>query len=233
MAYNIKDYEQVSVSTDAILLAYDEQEGLKAIVMRRPQAEEFFADKLTLIGGFTHKGNYFIDECINTLKRKINLTLNSEQLYEQHVISTPNRDPRGWIVSVPYISYLDTEQYKELDKSKVVIIDVTINDNITLTLDGDELTENDFGFDHYTILMDTIAELIKSTEWSLRFTQLIGQAFTLKSAHELYTLLNPNNTVVINNFKRKFKLLLEETQLVSKDKKPGVKAKLYSAKTFY
>ena len=41
MAYNIKDYEQVSVSTDAILLAYDEQEGLKAIVMRRPSTEEF------------------------------------------------------------------------------------------------------------------------------------------------------------------------------------------------
>ena len=224
MAYNIKDYKQVSVSTDAILLAYDKQEGLKAIVMRRPSTEEFFADKLTLIGGFTHKGNYFIDECINTLKRKINLTLNPEQLYEQHVI---------WIVSVPYISYLTTEQYKELDKSKVVIVDVTITDKITLTLDDKELTETDFGFDHYTILMDTIAELIKSTEWSLRFTQLIGQAFTLKSAHKLYTLLNPNNTVVINNFKRKFKLLLDETQLVSKDKKPGVKAKLYSAKTFY
>lgn len=233
MAYNIKDYEQVSVSTDAILLAYDEQEGLKAIVMRRPSTEEFFPDKLTLIGGFTHKGNYFIDECINTLQRKINLTLNPEQLYEQHAISTPNRDPRGWIVSVPYISYLNTEQYKALDKSKVVIVDVTITDKITLTLDGNELTETDFGFDHYTILMDTIKELIKSTEWSLRFTQLIGQAFTLKSAHKLYTLLNPNNTVVINNFKRKFKLLLEETQLVSKDKKPGVKAKLYSAKTFY
>ena len=79
------------------------------------------------------------------------MTLNPEQLYEQHVISTPNRDPRGWIVSVPYISYLTTEQYKELDKSKVVIVDVTINDNITLTLDSGRLTESDFGFDHYTI----------------------------------------------------------------------------------
>ena len=233
MAYNIKDYEQVSVSTDAILLAYDENKGLKAIVMRRLQAEEFFANKLTLIGGFTHKGNYFIDECINTLKRKINLTLSPEQLYEQHVISAPNRDPRGWIVSVPYISYLDTEQYKALDKSKVVIVDVAISDKITLSLGGETLTETDFGFDHYTILMNTIAELIKSTEWSLRFTQLLGKAFTLKSAHELYCLLNPDNTVLINNFKRKFKSLLTETQLVSKDKKPGVKAKLYSAKTFY
>lgn len=233
MSYNIKDYEQVSVSTDAILLAYDANEGLKAIVMRRPSTEEFFPDKLTLIGGFTHKGNYFIDECINTLQRKINLILSPEQLYEQHVISTPNRDPRGWIVSVPYISYLDTKQYQELDKSKVVVVDIAIADTITLTLNGENLTETDFGFDHYTILMNTIKELIKSSEWSLRFTQLLGKAFTLKRAHQLYSLLNPNNTVLINNFKRKFKTLLEETTLVSKDKQPGVKAKLYSAKTFY
>ena len=232
MAYNIKDYEQVSVSTDAILLAYDESEGLKAIVMRRPSTEEFFPNSLTLIGGFTHKGNYFIDECIDTLERKINLKLNPEQLYEQHVISTPNRDPRGWIVSVPYISYLDSEQYAKLDKSKVVIVDVTITDTITLTLDGNKLTENDFGFDHYTILMDTIAELIKSTEWSLRFTQLLGKAFTLKSAHKLYTLLNPDNTVLINNFKRKFKLLLEETQLVSKDKNQELKQNFIQLKPF-
>lgn len=235
MAYNIKNYEQASVTTDAVLLSYDKQlKKLKVILIKRPESEEFYPNKFTLIGGFTHPNEYFIDACINTLKRKINIDLQSHQLFEQRTISTPYRDPRGWIVSVPYISYLNEEQFKQLDQSTVCVIDCDITNNeLTLSLNGQLLTKDDFGFDHYDILIANIKEVVKSTEWSLRFTLLLGNKFTLKDAFDLYKTLNPESSLIINNFKRKFKDLLVQTTQTATSKKPGIQARLYKVKHFY
>ena len=236
MSYNIKNYEQASVTTDAVLLSYDKQiKKLKIILIKRPETEEFYPNKLTLVGGFTHPNEYFMDACINTLKRKINIDLQAHQLFEQRTISTPHRDPRGWIVSVPYISYINENQFKQLDLSMVQIIDCQIDNyfNITLSLNGAVLTKDDFGFDHYDILMTNIKEVIKSIEWSLRFTLLLGNKFTIKDAFDLYKTLNPESNLIINNFKRKFKDLLVKTTQTEKTKKPGIRANLYKVKQFY
>ena len=156
------------------------------------------------------------------------------QLFEQRTISTPHRDPRGWIVSVPYISYINEDQFNQLDLSMVCVIDCDIKDNDpTLSLNGQELTKDDFGFDHYDILIANIKEVIKSTEWSLRFTLLLGNKFTIKDAFDLYKTLNPQSSLIINNFKRKFKELLVQTTQTEKSKKPGIRAQLYKVNQFY
>lgn len=230
--YNIKDFEQPSISTDALLFAYDIDENkLKMILIERNSNAEFYPSYLSLIGGFTHPNVEMVDDCILTIKNKTGILIDKSDLKAERIINTIGRDPRGWIVSLPYLSYLSYDKYKSILNNKtsnIRIIDIIFDSkDIKLFLNNKELTSEDFAFDHYDIIIYYANELKKSLAWSGEFMALLNDKFTLSDAFELYSIIKVKNDLVINNFKRTYKSVLINTNEKLLTKNTGPKPLLY------
>lgn len=218
-------YKRPSVTTDAVVVAYN-GENIKLILTKRPADDEYFADKLSLIGGFVKENKTFIDSCLDTIENKTNLEFKINNIYEQRAISYPDRDPRGWVVSIPYIIILNKELYDKVDKSTFTEIDVYYDKNGPYL----KVKPSEFAFDHLQIILEVVKELQVSTDWSNMFLKLLPEEFTINDAYNLYKTINPNSSLVVNNFKRTYGKFIEEVNSKEKSKAAGRKARLFKLK---
>ena len=219
-------YDRPSITTDAIIFAYN-QNNVKLILTKRTEKDEY--GKLALIGGFVHPNMTFKQSCIETVKRKINLKLTDDQVFEQRPVSNPARDPRGWVASVPYIVFLNNDQFKQLDLTNLEIFNLHF-DAFGGFINEDEANSTEIAFDHEQILIEFIKELKDSTLWSGRVMKLLPKTFTINEAFNLFKLINPESKLVINNFKRSYGKFIKQTNQKSTDKLVGRRAAIFTLK---
>ena len=100
--------------------------------------------------------------CQREVREEVNLDLPLEKIEQLMTVSTPGRDPRGWTVTIAHLVYLPSRALDLVqagdDAKDVVFVDVDFQTG-KCYLDGVELEEQAFAFDHYAIIQESIKRI--------------------------------------------------------------------------
>lgn len=94
MPVNERGYEVPTLATDAVLV----EDGRVLLIQR---GKDPFAGAWALPGGFVEVGETVEDACIRELVEETGIEAETRELIG--VYSDPERDPRGHVVSVPFL----------------------------------------------------------------------------------------------------------------------------------
>ena len=225
---DLPKYETPSVTAD--MVAYCFVEGkLKLLTIKRRAHP--YQNKYALVGGFVDKEEDAYQACIREVKEEVGLDLPLEKVEQLLTVSTPGRDPRGWVITIAHLVYLPAEALELAqagdDAKEVQFIDVDFKQG-TCSLEGQLLTEADFAFDHYQIIQESIRRIQGRLDWNPTFLHLLESPFTVYEGTELVNLINPRKEILPNNFLVKYGPYVEEVGVKrSPKKKPR---KLYRLK---
>ena len=99
----LTDYPRPSVAVDTAVLTLQVELGLVVLEVRRPAGTGW-----ALPGTFLHEGETLADAVNRSLRVKANVQgLHPRQL---HVFDAPDRDDRGWVLSVAHVEVVRPEQ---------------------------------------------------------------------------------------------------------------------------
>ena len=168
------------------------------------------------------KGEDAAHACQREVREEVNLDLPLEKIEQLMAVSTPGRDPRGWTVTIAHLVYLPSRALGLVqagdDAKDVVFVDVDFRTGKCF-LEGVELEERAFAFDHYAIIQESIKRIQGRLDWNPTFLYLLGEEFTVYEGTELVNLINPGRPIVSNNFLVKYGEYVEEVGLKRVPKK--------------
>lgn len=203
MEYNY-NFPRPSLTTDCLIFGYNGQ-SLKLLLVQR--ASEPFKNKWSLPGGFV-KVTETTEQCAQRiLLEKTGLQkVFIEQLF---TFSEPNRDPRGWTVSVAYYALINSTQ-----------VETKIGRNTTDVqwFDWNELPS--LAFDHKKIVKMGINRLKGKVTYQPVGFELLDQYFSLRSLQQLYENILENK-IDKRNFRKKIlktELLIPKKNQVKQNK---------------
>ena len=207
---DLPTYETPSVTADMVAYCFVEGQ-LKLLAIRRKAHP--YQHRLALVGGFVNKDEDATHACIREVKEEVGLDLPVNKVEQLMTVSTPGRDPRGWVITIAHLVYLPAEAvdlaHAGDDAKEVVFLDVDFKKSQCL-LEGKVLTASDFAFDHYQIIQESIKRIQGRLDWNPTFLYLLEEHFTVYEATELVNLINPGRPIVSNNFLVKFGEFVEE-----------------------
>jgi 8-oxo-dGTP diphosphatase len=143
------DYARPALTVDVIVKRYNDIKNTHQTLLIK-RASEPFKDCYALPGGFVNEGETIIQAAIRELKEETNLSLLPSLLQQVFIADTPNRDPRGWTISVvfkciPILTMEDTLNIIARDDAK----EIFWRDDSDLYI-----KKKKFAFDHFDILMN-------------------------------------------------------------------------------
>ena len=208
---DLPKYETPSVTADMVAYCFVEGQ-IKLLVIKRKAHP--YQNKYALVGGFVDKHEDAYQACIREVKEEVGLEIPLEKVEQLMTVSTPGRDPRGWVITIAHLVYLPANCYQPsqgwlmmLRKSPFLMLDFKTRS----FRDGERLlTAEDFAFDHYQILLESIKRIQGRLDWNPTFLHLLESPFTVYEGTELVNLITPRRPIVSNNFLVKFGEYLEE-----------------------
>ena len=226
---DLPKYETPSVTADMVAYCFVEGQ-LKLLVIKRKAHP--YQNKYALVGGFVDKHEDAYQACIREVKEEVGLEIPLEKVEQLMTVSTPGRDPRGWVITIAHLVYLPAIAVDQVqagdDAKEVTFLDVDFKTRSFR--DGERiLTAEDFAFDHYQILLESIKRIQGRLDWNPTFLHLLESPFTVYEGTELVNLITPRRPIVSNNFLVKFGEYLEEAGVKRVPKKKP--RKVYKLKT--
>lgn len=202
------DFPTPIVTVDAVILTLEDNR-LKLMLGRRELAP--FAGDLALPGGYVH-----VDEDVSVagaMQRILRQKCGVEGVYLEQVetFSGPDRDPRGWSVSVAHLALVSRDQLPEASDT------VRFHDVEDLP---------DLAFDHASIIAAALRRLRGKGAYSTLPAAFLGQTFTLTEMQRAYEVVL-GERLNLSAFRRKVMDLglVEETG--DKDTRTARPAALY------
>lgn len=215
----MKEYDKPIATVDLIIVTLIDNIPHFMLTKR---TEDPFKDSYSLLGGFifTDQDETINDTVDRVLKTKIGLT---NIYYEQlESIGLKNRDPRGWSLSVSYVSLLPWDIAKEIKPTN------KISEIQWKTLE--EIENIKLAFDHNEIIKTGMQRIKTKINYSTLPVYLLPEYFTLTELQNVYEAFLG---IILDKsgFRKKIKDIpfLEETDLKTKNKNCRP-AKLYKAK---
>src|SRR5215212_10350500 len=98
----LEEYPRPSVAVDTAVLTVAPDRTLSVLLVRRNGADH--RDAWGLPGTFLHKGERLSDAVLRSLDQKAGLR--GETPRQLHVFDDPDRDERGWVLSVAHVVVL-------------------------------------------------------------------------------------------------------------------------------
>lgn len=97
--HSLEAYPRPSVAVDVALLTLDADHRLAVLLHERK--EKFATGELSLPGTFLHAGERLRDAALRALRLKVGVT--GEEPEQLQVFDDPERDNRGWVLSVAHV----------------------------------------------------------------------------------------------------------------------------------
>lgn len=169
MPYNYS-YPHPALTVDAILFTYSGNE-LKVLFIQR--GIEPYKGKWAFPGGFVEENETVEDAIKRELMEEV--AISADSLQQFYTASAPERDPRGWTVSVVFIGFVgaDNSTVKAGD-------DASIAEWFSLS----KVTV--LAFDHNDILTKARLFLVELIRKSVINDSLLPSVFLLEQLHSLY-----------------------------------------------
>lgn len=102
------DYPHPAVTVDCVIFGKDESEELKVLLIER--ANPPFQGKWALPGGFVDENEPSEISAQRELEEET--SVNNVNMQQFYTFSTPNRDPRGWTISIAYYAVVNITDCK-------------------------------------------------------------------------------------------------------------------------
>lgn len=176
-------YKRPALTSDIILFRFENQKLQSLFIQRK---DDPFAGKWAFPGGFVDEGETAKDAAIRELEEETGLS--GIQLAQFYTSSTPNRDPRGWTVSVVFIGFVNTEIFlKPGDDAQDAD-----------WFDLDKIPE--LAFDHDTLLQFAISELKRRLLFSVFGMEVLTLNFSEKMILSIYSQISGSEKTAFNLF---------------------------------
>lgn len=156
-------------TVDAVVLTIEDDE-LKVLLHRR--TKEPFKDQWALPGGFIHVDKDADAE--SAIQRVMSAKTGVTGVYMEQLqtYSGPDRDPRGWSVSIAHLALVPRDLLGDMDPDLVALMSV---DNLS-----------DLAFDHATFISSAVARLRGKGAYSTLPASFLGAEFTLGEIQKAY-----------------------------------------------
>lgn len=191
------EYENPAVTVDNIILKFDKKENELMIYLKRREIEPF-KGQLALIGGFISKVDMTVNKAVERIlqEKMIKDWRKHCQLNQSLPIycgKAKERDPRGWVMTVPNIIITD-----DFEDENWIPLNHIIDNSIQLA------------FDHRELVMDAV-QLIKK--------QIINETFEIIKC--LIPIFNKEqlNSILSTLFRTNKKQMEIETKNFARDLK--------------
>ena len=153
--YRSRNYPKPAMTADIVVFARA-GEGLKVLLIRRKGHP--FIGKLALPGGFANENESVEQSAARELEEETGVTGLELKLVD--VFSKPGRDPRGWVVSVAFVSVVDASRlsvHAGDDAAEADWYDISIGtDGLKLAYHGGEIALSELAFDHEEVLIKAL-----------------------------------------------------------------------------
>lgn len=246
MGYSIADFERPSVAVDAVVFGVDDYKSatmdekvLKILLIKR--GEEPYKGMYALPGGFLKKDETTEEAVARELAEEAGVA--GSKLIPLKVYSGEGRDPRGWIISVGFISLTNTVRLStecQSDAAEAVWMDFRYEFNGSsekLTISNDEtvleiaaengrVIRNDFPFDHGTIIYDSFKKLQDEARYHDIIFDLMPELFTVSDLHGPYQMILQKKESM-QAFRKRMSHKIEETDQYDDTTAAHKKSKLY------
>lgn len=217
---DLPQYERPSVTADMVAYCFVDGQ-MKLLVIKRKAHP--YQNTYALVGGFVDPNETATQACIREVEEEeVGLVISPEKVEQLLTVSTPGRDPRGWVITIAHLVYLPAEVMDRVvagdDAKEVHFLDVDFKKR-ECSLDGQVLTEKDFAFDHYQIIQESIKRIQGRMDWNPTFLYLLEEEFTVYDATALINTIHPSKEILSNNFLVKYGEYIEEAGLLRVPKK--------------
>lgn len=217
------EYEKPSLTVDIVLMCYNKEEDqLKLLLIKRKSHP--YRNSWALPGGFVSPNESTGESVLRETKEETGVLISKHNIEQLHTFSTPNRDPRGWVVTVSYLAFIGEEPLipgddaKEAswfnmkrDGSKLILSD----GEAVIMLDLNDPTASDhhlLAFDHSEILLKAFNRVANKMEHEPQVLQVLGQDFTITEARKVFAKFwgIDYKTIDHSNFKKAMLQYFEE-----------------------
>lgn len=226
---NYKEYERPSVAADIVTFGIDSERPenkreldnkmLKILLIKR--GEEPFKGQYSLPGGFLRPTETIEEAALRELNEETGI--NTATLIPLKTYSTPDRDPRGWIVSCAFaalIRTIDTNTAEISDAESAFWVTVEMKDKVILINDGDivikirdgKAVSDELAFDHAQIIYDAFLKLRDEVINHDIIFDLLPEYFTIADLQVPYEMITGKKEAAAN-FRRKMSKKIEETDM--------------------
>ncbi|MGY1662298.1 NUDIX domain-containing protein [Geodermatophilus sp. SYSU D00705] len=195
----LTDYPRPSVAVDtAVLTVPDDDPRLCVLLVRR--AGESRAEEWALPGTFLHEGETLAVAVQRSLGEKAGLTpdVAPRQL---HVFDEPDRDDRGWVLSVAHVAALPWRQAEPVLAARSDDVVVRPVDEVRGLL-----------FDHDEIVRRAVADMRAAYAARPDPDGLLEEPFTIRELHRLHDAVAGGLPFSADTFRRAMLPMLDETQ---------------------
>lgn len=179
---------------------------LKVLMIRRKKWP--YAGSWALPGGFSNEDETLLAAAKRELKEETQI----DGLHIEHlnVYSTPNRDPRGWIISSAYYALVNEGHLEKRkaadDAAEVQLFSVTevLEKMKKGNPDGDfEENDNTLAFDHNIILQDALERIQEKMLTTDIAREFLPEEFTITELLQIIQTVVPSFDEERSNFVRK------------------------------
>lgn len=246
---DLPTYEKPSVTVDNVILAYDKSSDEVKMLMIKRKAHPY-KDCWALPGGFVEPTESTDETVIREVKEEVGLDISKKNIEQLYTFSTPNRDPRTWVITVAYLTFLpelpDVIAGDDAKEAQWFSVNTSRNDFSLVGTDGtifeiktskDKVNKNyntNIAFDHASIIRTALLRIQGSLDWKPKVLNILGDTFTLLSARKVYSKFIPVNSykdIDNSNFKKTHGKLFEEVG--QRAEKVGRPAKVFKLKDTY
>ncbi|WP_099222758.1 NUDIX domain-containing protein [Listeria costaricensis] len=216
--YQEKDqptYETPSVTIDNVIFSYDRQEDLLKILLIKRKNHPF-QDYWALPGGFIQKGESADDCCIRETYEETGIKIFADQIEQLYTFTEPERDPRGWILTISYLAFLHQLPVQAgSDAGEARWFDIWIDSNEISLVSGDDtliLTDQKLAFDHVKIIQMAIKRIVGKLYYQPKLLLLLEPPFTIVEARKVFGkfLGVPYKEIDHSNFKKEILKFVDE-----------------------
>jgi 8-oxo-dGTP diphosphatase len=169
------EYERPGVAVDCVIFGLDlDEENLRVMLIERDLKP--FRGMWAIPGGFVRKGESLEQAAIRELREETGISdVYLEQLY---TFGEPDRDPRGWVVSVAYYALVSPDKHSVVastDARRAQWFPVTRLPRLA--------------FDHPRILDVALDRLRGKVTYAPIGFELLPEKFTIKQLQKVYEIV--------------------------------------------
>lgn len=216
------EYPRPALTVDCVVFGFDDAAGaLDVLLVRRK--DDPYKGHLALPGGFVNIGHDDVpgESAEDAARRELQeeTGIKPDHLEQLYTFGDPERDPRGWVVSVAHLALVRTADHDAVAGSDAIE---------ARWARVDKAMRARLAFDHNKILRVGVERLRGKVTYSPIAFSLLPEAFSLSDAHRLYEALLQRKLDLSNFRKRLSRLGVLKPAGVRRSRAGGRVPALYS-----